>query len=140
LGLPPAPLWAAISRLALPTCASNGASDQLYFPWDSSKRKSTGSDHPITYKRYYNPVLELRRSSLGLPPAPLWAAISRLALPTCASTGASEKLCFVWDSSVRKSTGSDHPLTYKRYYNPVCALRRSSLVFPPAPLWAAILV
>jgi len=39
LGLPPAPHWATISYLTPSTLASNAASDQLYFVWDSSKGK-----------------------------------------------------------------------------------------------------
>ncbi len=37
-----------------PPIPSTGASDQIYFVWDSSKGKSTGSDRLLTYKRYYN--------------------------------------------------------------------------------------
>jgi hypothetical protein len=45
-----------ISCVALCPSASSAASDQLYFVWDSRKGKSTGSDHHLTYKRYYNLV------------------------------------------------------------------------------------
>jgi hypothetical protein len=109
LGLPPAPLWAAISYVALSTCASIAASEPLCFLWDGRKGKSTGSDHPLTCKRYYIPVCVLRRSKSGLPPAPHWATISCVALSTSSSTAASEQLCFIWDSRKGKSTGSDHP-------------------------------
>jgi hypothetical protein len=124
----PQPLhWAAILCVALSTSASSGASDQSYFVWDSSKRKSTGSDHLLTYNRYYNLVCVQRKSDLGWPQSPHWATISCVALSTSASSGASVRLYFVWESSKRKSTGSDHLLTYKRYYNLVCVRMRSDL-------------
>jgi hypothetical protein len=64
LGWPPAPHWATISCVALSTSASTGARDQLYFVWDSSKGKSTGSHHLLLYSLYYNLVCVLRRSNL----------------------------------------------------------------------------
>jgi hypothetical protein len=85
-----------------------------------------------------NLVCILRRSNLGWLPATLWATISCERLTTAASTAASDQLYFVWDSSKGKSTGSDHSLAYKRYYNVVCVLRRSNLGRPQAPLWATI--
>jgi hypothetical protein len=62
LGAQPAPHLATISCVALFTFASTGASGQSYFVWDSSKGKSTGSDHLLHYKRYNNVVCVLRRS------------------------------------------------------------------------------
>ena len=47
LGLPPAPHRATISYLAMSTSLSTAASDQLYFVWDSSRGKSSGSDHHL---------------------------------------------------------------------------------------------
>jgi hypothetical protein len=138
LGWPPAPHWTTISCLAPPTSASTAASLQIHFVWDSSKRKSTGSDHHPTYKRYYNLVCALSRSILGLPPAPHWTTISYLALLASASNGASDKKHLVLDSSKGKASGSNHPFTYKRYYNLVCALRRTNLGWPPAPLRTVI--
>jgi hypothetical protein len=82
LGWPPAPHWTTKSYLALSTCASNGASYQLCFVWDSSKSKSTGLDHSHNYKRYCNLECVLMRSNLGWPPAAHWAVISYLALST----------------------------------------------------------
>jgi len=138
LGWPPAPHWATTSYLALPTRASTGASEQLHLVWDSNKRKSTGSGHPLIYKRYYNLVWVRMRSNLGWSPAPHWATTSYLALPTCASTGASCPLYFVWDGSKRKSTGSDHPILLQRHYKLVCVRMRSNLGWPQAPHWATI--
>jgi len=138
LGWPPAQYWENISYAVMSSCASTGSSDQLNFVWDSSKGKSTWSNYRLTYKRYYNLVCVLRRYKLGWPPAPLWASISCLALSISSATGASDEVYFVWDSSKGKSTGSDHRLTYKRYYNLVCVLRRSNLGWPPVPLWASI--
>jgi len=120
-GLAASTTWATMSYLALSSYASTAASDQIHFVWDSSKGKSIGSDHPFTYKRHYNLVCALRRFNLGWPPAPHWTTISCLAPPTSASTAASLQIHFVWDSSKRKSTGSGHHPTYKRYYNLVCA-------------------
>jgi WD40 repeat protein len=133
LDWPPAPCWAAISCQAPSTCASSGASDQLCFVWDGSKGKSNGLNQLHTYRRYYYLVCVLRRSILDWPPAPCWAAISCLAPSTCASSGASDRLCFVWDGSKGKSNGSNHHRTYRRYYNLLCVLRRSILDWPPAP-------
>jgi len=133
LGWAPAPHWATISCVALSTSLSTGASDQLYFVWDSSKGKSTGSDRILAHKPYYELICSLRRSNLGWSPASHWATISYVALSTCSSTGASEQLYFVWDSSKGKSTGSDHLLAHKRYYNLLCVLRRSNLGWSPAP-------
>jgi len=138
LGWPPAPHWVTISCVALSTTSSTTASDQIYFVWDSSKGKSTGSDLIPAYKRYYNLVCVLRRSNLGWPPAPHWATISYVALSTTSWTTASDQFNFVWDGSKGKSTGSDRLLTYKRYYNLVCVLRWSNLGWPPAPHWATI--
>jgi hypothetical protein len=58
-------------------------------------------------------------SDLGeYPRAPHQATISMyIALSSLASTAASDQKCFVWDSSKGKSTGSDHCLTCKWYYN-----------------------
>ena len=138
MGWPPPPRWATISCVAPSTSASNAASDQLCFVWDGSKGKSTGSDHLLTYKGYYNLVCVLRRSNLNLPPPPHWATISCVALSTSASTAASDQLCFVWDSSKGKSTGSDHRLACGQHHNLVCVLRRSNLGLPQAPHWATI--
>jgi len=74
LGLPPKLHWATISCLALfftaSTSCPSAASNEIYFVWDSSKGKSTGSDHHLTYKRYYNLVCVLKRSNLGWPRPP----------------------------------------------------------------------
>jgi surface antigen len=137
LGWSPAPQWAAISCVALSTSAPTAASDQLRFVSDSSKGKSTASDHHLAYKRHCNLVCVLKRSILGWSPAPRWAAISCVALSTSAPTAASDQLCFVWDSSKAKSNTSDHHLAYKRHCNLVCVLRRSILGWSPAPRWAA---
>jgi hypothetical protein len=94
------------------TSAPTGASDQFYFVWDSSKGKSTGSDHPRPYQRRYKLICVLLRYNLGRLPAPHCAAISYVTMSTSASTGASDQFYFVWDSSKGKSTGSDHPLPY----------------------------
>jgi hypothetical protein len=126
LGWPPAPHLVTTSCVALSTCASTGASDPLHVVCDSSKRKSTGSDHRLTYKRYYKLVCVLKRSNLGWTPATHSDTTSCVALSTCASTGVSDQLYVVRDSSKRKSTGSDHRLTYKRYYDLVCVLKRSN--------------
>jgi hypothetical protein len=138
LGLAPPPHWTTISYLALSTSASTAAGDRLYFVWGGNKGKLTGSDHHLVYKRYYILVCVLRRSNLGRPPAPHWTTISYLALSTSTSTTASDRLYFVWDGNKGKSTGSDHPLVYKRYYNLVCVLRRSNLGLSPAPHWATM--
>jgi len=138
LGWSPATHWAAIICVALSTSASTAARDQLYSVWDSSKRKSSGSDHLLVYKRYYNLVYVLRRSNLGLPPGTHWAAIICVAMLTSASTAARDQLYSVWDSSKRKPTGLDHLLSYKRYYNLVYVLRRPNLGLSPATHWAAI--
>jgi hypothetical protein len=108
VGLPPSPHSASISCVVLSTSAPTGASDQLYFVWDSSKRKSTGSRHRLTYTRYYNLVCVRRRSTMGLPPAPRSVSISCVALSTSASTGASDHLYFGEDSSTGKSNVSRH--------------------------------
>jgi hypothetical protein len=129
LRLLPAPHCAAISFVALPTSASTGASDQFYFVWNSSKGESTGSDHLLTNKRRYNLIHVLRRSDLRLLPAPHCAAISFVALPTSASTGASDQFYFVWDSSKGESTGSDHLLMSPQHYILVCVRMRSNLEF-----------
>ena len=94
LSRPPAPHWATISNIALLRCASTGPCDAFHFRWDSRKGKSTGSDHLYNHKRYYNLVCVRRRSDLGRPPAPHWAATSYNALLPCASTGASAQLHF----------------------------------------------
>jgi acid phosphatase family membrane protein YuiD len=133
----PSPHSATISCLALLSFTSSTASDQLYFVWDSSKGKSTGSDHRLVYKRYYNLVCVLRRSNLGWLPSPHSATISCLTLLSFTSSAASDQLYFVWDSSKGKSTGSDHRLVY-RYYNLVCVLRRSNLSWLPSPHSATI--
>jgi hypothetical protein len=133
LGLLPSPHSATISCLTLFLFTSSAASDQLYFVWDSSKGTSTGSDHLLIYKRYYNLVCVLRRSNLSWLPSPHSATISCLALSSSTSSAASDQLYFVWDSSKGKSTGSDHLLVYKRYYNLVCVLRRSNLSWLSSP-------
>jgi hypothetical protein len=138
LWLPQAPHWATKSSLVLSTSSSPGASDQLYFVWDSSNGKSTGSDHLLTYIRHYDLECVRIRSNCGLPPAPHWAATSYLALLTFASTDASDQIYFVWDSSNGKSTGSDHCLTYVRHYDLEWVWMRSNLGWPPAPHWATI--
>ena len=140
LGWPLAPHWATISHVRLPIYAPTTASDQLYFVWDSSKGKTTGSDHCLSYKRYYNLICVVMRSNLlGWPPAaPHWATITYVALSIYAPSAASDQLYFVWDSSKGKSTGSDHCLSYKRYYNLTCVVMRSNLGWPPAPHWATI--
>jgi hypothetical protein len=112
LGWPPARHRATISSLALSACASPGVSDQLYFVWESSKRKSTGSDHLLTYLRHYDHECALIRFNCGLSQEPHWATTSYLALSTCASTDASDQIYYVKERNKRKSTGSDHPLTY----------------------------
>ena len=132
LGLRFAPHWATISYVVLSASASTAATDQIKFVWDGNKGKSSGSDHVLTLKPYYNLVCELRRSNLGWPPAPHWATILYVALSAFASSAATNQLYFVWDSSNGKSTGSDHLLTYKRYYNLVWELRRSNLGWPQA--------
>jgi hypothetical protein len=138
LGLAPPPHLTTISYVALSTSASTAACDRLYFVWDRSKGKSTGSDHHLMYGGHDNIVCVLRRSNLGLAPPPHWTTISYLALSTSTSTTASDRLYFVWDGNKGKSTGSDHPLFYKRYYNLVCVLRRSNLGLSPAPHWATM--
>jgi len=94
LGLPPAPHWATISCVALSTSSSTVSRDQLYFVWDSSRVKSTGSDLLLTYKPYYNLICVLMRSNLGWSPAPHWATISCVALSSC-STAARDQLYLV---------------------------------------------
>jgi hypothetical protein len=126
LDLPPAPHLATISYAALSTSTSTGATDQIYFVWDSSKGKSTGSHHLLTYNRYYNLVCVVTRSNFGWPPAPHWATISYVALFTLTSTGATDHMYFDWDGGKGKSAGSHHLLTYNRYYNLVCVLTRSN--------------
>ena len=126
MGWPQATHSAIVSYVAQSTSSPSTASAQLYFLWDSSKGKSTGSDHLLTYKRYYNLVSVLRRTNLGWPPAPHWATISCVALSTPASTSASDQLFFDTDESKAKSNGSDHLLNYTRYYNLVCVLKRSN--------------
>jgi hypothetical protein len=138
LGWPPAPHWATFSFVALSTSASTGASDQLYVVLDSSKGKSTGSDHVLLYLQHFNLVWVQVRSDLGWPPAPHWAAFSFVALSTSASTGARGQLYFVWDSSKGGSTGSDHLLSNTRHYNLIWVRLRSDLGWPPAPHWAII--
>jgi hypothetical protein len=137
-GWPPPPHWAIISCVALSTSASSAASDQITCVWDGSKRKSTGSDHPVSWRRHNNLVCVLRRSNWGWPPAPHWDIISCVALSTSASSAASDRITCVWDGSKRKSTGSDHPVSWRRHGNPVCVLRRSNLILPPAPHWDII--
>jgi hypothetical protein len=117
LGLTPAPHWATILYLEPSTSASSAASDQLYFVWNRSKGKSTGADHHLAYKRYYNLVYLLRRSNLGVSPAPHWATILYLAPSTSAPSAASDHLYFVWNRSKGKSTVSDRHLSYNQYYN-----------------------
>jgi hypothetical protein len=124
-GWPPAPRWATISCVVLSTSTSDAASEQLYFVWDISKDKSTGSDHRLPYKRYYNLVCVLRRLIWGWPPAQHWATISFVALSTSASDAVSEQIYMVWDISKGKSTGSDHLHALDTLYNLVCVLRRS---------------
>jgi hypothetical protein len=135
-GWPPAPHWATTSYLALSTSASCGASDQIYFVRESNKLKSTGSDHLLTYLRHYDLVWVRMRSNCGWPAAPHGATISSLALSTSASTDASDQIYFVWDSSKRKSTGSDHLLTYIRHYDLECVWIRFNCWLPQAPHWA----
>jgi len=138
-GRPPAPQWAAILFVAMCTCASTGASNQIYFIWDRSKGKSSVTDHHFVYKCYYNLVCVVMRSNWGRPPAPQWAALLCVAMCTCSSTGASDQIYFIWDRRKGKSSGSDHPLVYKRYCNLVCVVMRSNWGWPPAPQWATIL-
>jgi hypothetical protein len=142
LALPQAPRWATISCVALSIYAPTTATDQLYVVWKRRTGKSTMSDHRLIYIRYYNLVcvlrLSLRRSDLGLPQAPHWATISCVAPSIYASTTAPDQLYFGSDSSNGKSTVSDHRLTYKRYHNLVCVLRRSNLGRPQAPHWATM--
>ncbi len=114
--------------------AMNNDCDELYFFWDSREGKSTGSDHLLACKWYYNLVCVLRRSNLGWPPAPHWATIWCVALWRSESSSSSDELYFVRDRSKGKLTGSDHLLAYKRHYNLVCLLRRSNLGLSPA-LW-----
>jgi hypothetical protein len=111
LGWPQAPPWATISCEALSTWASTAAGDRLWFVWDRSKSKSSGSDDLLTYKRCYNFVCVLRRSNLGWQPAPPWATISCVALSTWASTAAGDRLWFVWDSSTSKSSPQTNSLS-----------------------------
>ena len=59
MGWSPAPHWATISCVALSTPGPTAASDPIKFVWDSSKGKSTGSDHCRAYKRYYNVICVL---------------------------------------------------------------------------------
>jgi uncharacterized DUF497 family protein len=138
LGLGLEPHWATILCVALSTSSPTGASDQLKFVWDSSKGKSTGSDHLHAYNQCYNLVCVLRRSNLGLGLAPHWSTILCVALSTSSPTGASDQLKFVWDSSKGKSSGSDHFLSYNRYYNLVCDLMWSNLGLGLEPHWATI--
>jgi hypothetical protein len=105
---PQPPHWATISCVALSTSASFGASDQITFVWDGSKRKSTGSDHSLSWRRHNNLVCVLRRSDWGWPPPPHCATVSCVALSTSASSAASDQIKVVWYSSKGKSTGSDH--------------------------------
>jgi len=129
----PAPHWATILYLAPSTSASSAADVQLYFVWNRSKGKSTGSDHHLAYKRYYNLVFVLSSSNLEWWPAPHWATILYLAPSISASSAASDQLYFVWNRSKGKLTGLDHHLAYKRYYNPVFVLSRSNMDWSPAP-------
>jgi hypothetical protein len=129
----PAPHCVTISIVALCTSASSVAGDQIYFVWDSSKGKSTASDHRLSNKRYYNLVSVLRRSNLDWPPSPHWVTISCVALCTSASSAASAQIYFVRDSRKGKTTASNHRFTYKRYFNLVSLTRRSNLDWPPAP-------
>ena len=138
MGWPPATHWATISFISLYTSASSTATGPIYFVWDSRKGKSTGSDHCLTYIRCHNLVCARMRSNLDLPPATHWATISNLSLSTSASSAATDSLYFDWDSRKGKSTGSDHHLTYIRYYNLVCVRMRSNLGWPPATHWATI--
>jgi hypothetical protein len=112
-----APHWATESCLVLSASSSSTASDHLCFCWDSSKGKSTGSHRHLDYKRYYDLVCIVMRSNLVWSPAPHWATISCLVLSTSSSSAASDQLCFGWDSSKGKSTGSHRHLAYKRYYD-----------------------
>jgi hypothetical protein len=132
LGWPPATFWDSKSSVALSTCSSAGASDQLYFVSDSSKGKSTGSGHHLVWKGHYNLVFVQMRSNWGWPSATLLTAISYLALFTCASAGASDQLYFVWDGSKDKSTCSGHHLVWKGHYNLVFVQMRSNLGWPSA--------
>jgi hypothetical protein len=93
LGWPPAPHWATISCVALSESAATGASDQIYFVWDSSKGKSTGSDHYITCKRYYNLVCAMMRTKLGWPLALHISTISYLAF-YCVDVFGIDTFCF----------------------------------------------
>jgi len=142
LGWPPTLHWVTISCLALSSTAPSAASYVIYFVWDSSKGKSTGSDLHFTYKRYYNLVCVLKQSNLGWPPTLHWATISCLPLSTSCPSTASKEIYFVCDSSKGKSegksTGSDHHFTYKRYYNLVCVLKQSNMGWPPTLHWATI--
>jgi len=113
----PAPHCVTISIVALCTSASSVAVHQLYFVRDSSKGKSTASDHRLSNKRYYNLVWVLRRSNLWWPPAPHWVTISSVALRTSASYAARDQSYFVWRKWKGKSTASDFCPTHKRYYN-----------------------
>jgi hypothetical protein len=125
--------------VALSTSSPAGAIIQMKFVWDSSRGKSTGSDHLHAYNRYCNLVCVLRRSNLGLGLAPHWATILCVALSTSSPAGATVQLKFVWVSCKGKSTGSDHLHAYNRYYNLVCVLRRSNLGLGLEPHWATIL-
>jgi hypothetical protein len=120
LGWQPAPHWAAILSLALSTCASSGAGDQLSFGWGRRKNKTTATSHLLTYKRYYNLVCGLMWATLGRPPAPHWATTLSLARSTCASSDAGDQLSFGWGHRKIKTTATSHLFTYKRYYNLVC--------------------
>jgi hypothetical protein len=139
LGWSQAPHWATILCVALSTSSQAGASDQLKFVWGSSTGKSTGSDHLHAYNRYYNLVCVLMWSNLGLGLEPHWATILRVALSTSSPAGASVQMKFVWGSSKRKSTSSDHQLAYNRHDNLVCVLMWSNLGLGLAPHWATIL-
>ena len=57
LSLPPAPHRATISYLAMSTSLSTAASDQLYFVWDSSRGKSSGSAQTIISRRAVTIIL-----------------------------------------------------------------------------------
>jgi len=130
--------WASISCLAQSSFASTAARDQSYFVWERNKGKSTGSDHLLTYIRYFNLVCVMRMSNLASPPPPHCATISCLALSTSSSSAASDQCYVVWEGSKGKSTSSDHLLIRKHYCNLVCELWRSNLAWLPPLHWASI--
>jgi hypothetical protein len=76
------------------------------------------------------------RSLLGLPPTPHWATTSCVAQSMSASSGAMEQICFVWDSSNNKSTGSSNHTVQEQRHILVNVLMRSDLGLPPTPHWA----